>query len=322
MDAHEARTAEAQQRAVAEEELAKSALRQAEIKRRIAEAELKLKDRELARKGKRGRMTVHEQAIENKLNALLVRLRRGYLPGEVMSTPSAPPAEVFASAQQHVQHHAAGGAAPAGRPAPKAGGSADGADDDGGGAGDEDDGEEDAAFRNYYRVTAEQRAFNVECKNQFKGSAANLGSAIFRPPDVLKKGCDRKLIGVGPCHVHAPHLYLGLPKPPCPKCGWASVDKGAVVTNGWCGARRVYAEGVDEWVIGQKLMCMLCKHEHDKAQEALNELNELNEELDEEMDKNEEVATARAAVKAASYVYRSYNSISMKIYAERYAWCG
>ena len=42
---------EAQQRAVAEEELAKSALRQAEIKRRILEAELKLKDRELARKG-------------------------------------------------------------------------------------------------------------------------------------------------------------------------------------------------------------------------------------------------------------------------------
>ena len=196
MDAQE----EAQQRAVAEEELAKSALRQAEIKRQIAEAELKLKNRELARKGKRGRMTVNEQAIENKLNALLVRLRRGYLPGEVMSTPSAPPAEVFASAQQNVQHHAAGGAAPAGRPAPKAGGSADGADDDGGGAGgDEDDGEEDAAFRNYYRVTAEQRAFNVECKNQFKRSGANLGSAIFRPPDVLKKGCDRKLIGVGPC---------------------------------------------------------------------------------------------------------------------------
>jgi hypothetical protein len=110
MDAHEAHTAEAQQRAAAEEELAKSALRQAEIKRRIAEAELKLKDRETARKGKRGRMTVHEQAIENKLNALLVRLRRGYLPGEVMSTPSAPPAQV--RAQKNLQHHAAGGAAP------------------------------------------------------------------------------------------------------------------------------------------------------------------------------------------------------------------
>ena len=153
MDAHEARTAEAQQRAVAEDELARSALRQAEIERRIAEAQQKLKDRELARKGKRGRMTVHEQAIENNLNALLVRLRRGYLPGEVMSTPSAPPAEVFASAQQHVQHHAAGGAAPAGRPAPKAGGSADGADDDGGGGG-----EEDAAFRNYSSPTLHQRS--------------------------------------------------------------------------------------------------------------------------------------------------------------------
>ena len=65
MDAHEAHTAEAQQRAAAEEELARSALRQAEIKRRIAEAELKLKDRETARKGKRGRMTVREQTIEN-----------------------------------------------------------------------------------------------------------------------------------------------------------------------------------------------------------------------------------------------------------------
>ena len=149
MDAHE----EAQQRAVAEDELARSALRQAEIERRIAEAQQKLKDRELARKGRRGRMTVHEQAIENNLNALLVRLRRGYLPGEVMSTPSAPPAEVFASAQQHVQHHAAGGAAPAGRPAPKAGGSADGADDDGGGGG-----EEDAAFRNYSSPTLHQRS--------------------------------------------------------------------------------------------------------------------------------------------------------------------
>jgi hypothetical protein len=112
MDANEAHTAEAQQRAAAEEELAKSALRQAEIKRRIAEAELKLKDREQARKGKRGRMTVHEQTIENNLHALLVRLRRGYLPGEVMSTPSAPTAQVLASAQQNLQHHAAGGAAP------------------------------------------------------------------------------------------------------------------------------------------------------------------------------------------------------------------
>ena len=85
-------TAEAQQRADAEDELAKSARRQAEINRRIAEAKKKVKDRALARKGKSGRMKSAEQNIENALTALLVRLRRGYLPGEVMSTPSAPPA--------------------------------------------------------------------------------------------------------------------------------------------------------------------------------------------------------------------------------------
>jgi hypothetical protein len=103
---------ELQQRAEAEDELAKSARRQAEINRRIAEAEKKVKDRALARKGKSGRMNTAEQNIENALTALLARLRRGYLPGEVMSTPSAPPAQVLASAQQNLQHHAAGGAAP------------------------------------------------------------------------------------------------------------------------------------------------------------------------------------------------------------------
>ena len=76
------------------EELARSALRQAEIKRRIAEAEQKLKDRELARKGKRGRMKVHEQTIENaSQRAARPAAKSGVPPGRlVMSTPSAPPA--------------------------------------------------------------------------------------------------------------------------------------------------------------------------------------------------------------------------------------
>jgi hypothetical protein len=52
--------------------------------------------------------------------------------------------------------------------------------------------------------------------------------------------------------MHAPHLYLGLPKPPCPKCGWESVDKGCISLNGWCEARRVYDDGIDEWV------CLMC----------------------------------------------------------------
>ena len=324
-------------------ELAAAGRRQAEIDRRIAEATQKLKDRAEARKGKRGRMSSAEQAKEDSLNALLVRLRRGYLPGEMMSTARAPVEQVIGSARQNLQHHAAGGVAPSGRPGqtessghdengePNGGGSGpnqrDGSggsssggrrsggrgDDDDGGSDDDDD-IEDAGFRNYYRVTPQQRAFNLEAKEHFKKNAANRTSACFRPKDVLKAGCDRSLIGVGPCHAHAPHLYLGLAKPPCPKHGWPSVDKGCVTTRGWCDARRVYDDGIDEWVIGQRMICSMCKAEYDVAVQELDE-------LDEHWDEEEDLERARAAVKAASYVYRSYNHISMRIYAERYGWC-
>ena len=59
---------------------------------------------------------------------------------------------------------------------------------------------------------------------QFVSNGANLVSSTFRPMDVVKAGCKRELIGVGACHVHGPHIYLGLPLPPCPKCGWRSVE--------------------------------------------------------------------------------------------------
>jgi hypothetical protein len=114
--------------------------------------------------------------------------------------------------------------------------------------------------------------------------------------------------------VHAPHLYLGLPKPPCPKCGWESVDKGCIVLNGWRAARRVYDDGIDEWVVGQLCVCAMCKKEHDNA---LDELNELDSDEDDE----EDIKMAKAAVKAARYTFRSYNPISMRIYAQRYGWC-
>ena len=301
------------------ETLAAAGRRRAEIDRRIAEAEQKLKERAAARKGKRGRMTSAEQAKENSLNALIVRLRAGYLPGEQMSAARAPADQVLASAQQNLQHHAAGGSAPPGRPAAAAasssgggGAAADGADGD---DQDDDDDDQDPNFRNYYRVTSQQRAFNLAAKEQFKKQAASLSSPIFRPKDVIKAGCDRELIGVGACHVFAPHLYLGLPKPPCPKHDWMAVDKGCVATWGWCAARRVYADGIDEWVVGQKMICSICKKEHDAAAEVLHELK------DDEFATAAELSEAEAAVKAARYVYRSYNPISMRLYAERYAWC-
>jgi hypothetical protein len=316
----------------ATEELDAAGRRQAEIDRRVSLAVEDLKARAAARKGKRGRMTVAEQRKEDRLNALLVRLRRGYLPGEIMSAASAPADQVAASARQNLQHHAAGEAAPSGRPAAGGGGGGGSGSGVGGGGGDrargdgddddddadDDDEDADPKFANYYRVTRQQRAHNVESKDKFKKNAANLKSATFRPDGVLKKGCDRDLIGVGPCHVHAPHLYLGLPKPPCPRCGWPSVDEKCVAANGWTSARRVYDDGVDEWVVGQLFICWTCKKKHDHAQD---ELKDLEEWEDEEDEWETEIEEARAAVKAATYTYRSYNSISMRIYAERYAWC-
>ena len=74
----------------AAEILAAAGRRQADIDQRIREAEAKLKARAEARKGKPGRMTSAEQAIEDRLNELLVRLKRGYLPGETMSAARAP----------------------------------------------------------------------------------------------------------------------------------------------------------------------------------------------------------------------------------------
>ena len=168
----------------------------------------------------------------------------------VTLTRRAPTEQVVASAQQNLQHHAAGGSVPGGRSRSSAGSGASsgigGSGAGGSGAGragcsagdgadggdDDDDDEQDASFRNFYSVTPQQRVFNLEAKDHFKSNAANLRSAIARPKDVLKAGCDRDLIGVGACHVHAPHLYLGLPKPPCPKHGWCSVDKGCIIALG------------------------------------------------------------------------------------------
>jgi hypothetical protein len=175
----------------AHEELAAAGRRKAEIDRRIDDVKKTLKARETARKGKPGRMTGREQKVENDLNALLLRLRNGFLPGEYMPTARAPVEQVVASAQKNLQHHAAGEVAPCGRPSPAGSGGGGGAgggdsDDVENGGDDGDDEEENQEFRNYYRVTPQQRAFNLEAKNHFKKSGSNRTSAVYRPKDVLK----------------------------------------------------------------------------------------------------------------------------------------
>ena len=86
-------------------------------------------------------------------------------------------------------------------------------------------------------------------------------------------------IGLGAFHMHAPHLEMGLPLPPCPRCGWKSVDKQKVISRGLCPARRVYAPEVDEWLGGFSLRCGFC---YDKQQSLKSRLAELDEDDDAE----------------------------------------
>jgi hypothetical protein len=96
----------------------------------------------------------------------------------------------------------------------------------------------------------------------------------------------------------APHLHLGLPLPPCPRHGWASVDQGKLHANGCCPARRVYAPTVDEWLVGTHIICDLCCNEKRAAEDTLAELE------DEEDAEGEELDAARRAVAQATYSYR------------------
>jgi hypothetical protein len=72
---------------------------------------------------------------------------------------------------------------------------------------------------------------------------------------------------------------------------------------------------VDEWVVGVRIICTVCEEKKQKCRETLSELEDDDEATEEELEE------AKAAVAAAQYMYRSYNPISMKLYAERYPWC-
>ena len=256
-------------------ELDEAGRRQAEIDRLIRECDEKLAQLKhkhtKAGGGGSGRWSKPDQKRKDALEHNQKLLRSGILPSERRAAAErASAAAVQESARQNAPHHAASQPLPSGRPSSSAAGSGGAAGGSGGTAGrasepDHDDGEEDDMLRkaNYYTITPQQRAFNEEKTLHFINNAAKLSHAYFEPPDVSKSGCDPKFIGVGKVHVHAPHLFLGLAKPPCPTCGW-NVDSNTVKTKGVCGARRVYAAEIDEWVSGQKMLCTVCKQGRDR----------------------------------------------------------
>ena len=259
-----------------------------------------------------------------QLKAAVSRLENGFLPGEHRQAQQVPAGTLAASARANAQHHADAEPLQFGRPArapaarqPSSGRhnteeEDGGGEDDGGDGGDDDDDDhEDAELVQFYRVSKEQREFNTRSAQAYRKGDVDRKVTRIVPPKILPSACQPELVGLGAMHMHAPHLELGLPLPPCPRCGWKSVDGGRVTSRGLCPARRIYAAEVDEWLGGFRLFCGIC---FDKKEELKAELNILDEEYD------EEYAEAEAAVKAATYIYRSYNPESIRLYAERYDW--
>jgi hypothetical protein len=303
----------------------------AAVARRVKIAELLIPARAAveadkeATKGIRGAPTLPRKNKTAALKAAVARLENDLLPGEHREVQARPAGFLAASARANAQHHADAETVPAGRLRDAAAsqdhhGAAAAAAGDGAAAAAadvdddalDDDDEEDPNFPHYYRVSSNQRKFNSASAKAYRKGELNRKVTRVVPPKVLPNACLPEIVGLGAFHMHAPHLEMGLPLPPCPRCGWKSVDKQMVTSRGLCPARRVYAPEVDEWLGGFSLRCGICYQNKEELKSRLEELDE-----DEDAGEYEEV---EAAIKAAMYCYRSYNPTSIQIYAERYAW--
>ena len=223
-----------------------------------------MSERATARKAKKGgagsgRLTVAEQKVEDSLKNDLARLMNGLLPGEGAKSSAPPPKSedaLLLQAKAASQHHAQQQSLPIGRPTVKTSSSSEASGDEPVSDGvNADDSVEDTRFTGYYAIPPNQQAFNRKATHTFF-IQKNVTSCYFVPKNILKSRCDSELVGVVPLHIYAPHLFLGLPLPPCPYgCGWNSVDSNDVTTNGSCEARRIMGIESDEFLVGQGMIC-------------------------------------------------------------------
>ena len=300
--------------------LADAVARREEIARLLIEARAAVEADREDNEGIRGRPTVPRRNKTARLKGAVSRLENGLLPGEHQQVDALPAGALAASARANAQHHAQAEPLPSGRPrAPsQLNGSSDaartaagngGSDSSSGNdhdapdadTGDDDDDSEDPNFKQYYHVSADQKAFNEESGHAYLKGEVDRKVTRIVPPKVLPSGCNPELVGVGAFNMHAPHLEMGLPLPPCPRCGWKSVDSRRVSTNGVCPARRVYASETDEWVGGLHMQCGICRAQKQKLKDTRDEI------VDDDESTEEEREEAEAAVKAMTYCYRSYN---------------
>ena len=212
--------------AQAEADLAAAGERQKSIDALMAKETAALEKLVASRKGKPGRPDKAFAAKKVAIEGRISRLGRGLLPGESEYAPRNAEA-LRASATANPQHHAHAGAAPAGRGVKKP----VAVERTGVGVA-ADDGAADPAFGNFYTVPKNQRAFNEQIAKDYNSGALDRRASFFDADDLVGGGCQAGEVGVGRVHVFAPNKHVGLPLPPCPRCGWPSVDQGKVHANG------------------------------------------------------------------------------------------
>ena len=213
----------------AQAELAETGIRRADIDLEMAKQQKRLDDLAAQRKNKgRGRPTTTHASKVRDAESKIANLQRNILPTE--SAPYVPRTaiELIGSAAQHPQHHAAASSVPVGRPTSdskrqRVEGEDD--DDDDGELTDDDDGDESAEFKQYYRVSPAQQAFNGDVAHGYIKHELQRSEILVTADNLIASGCRNEMIGLGPVHICAPQLHMGLPMTPCPRHGCTSLLK-------------------------------------------------------------------------------------------------
>ena len=136
-------------------------------------------------------MSAGEQRIEDRLHAALTLLKSGHLPGDPKAVVRPPRSTGFLleSAAHHSQFHAGQQQLPKGRvpvtPAPVTPGPNEDPQD-----------REDSAFGNYYKMSANQKAFNEEVSGMYFGKNASpqsmSGSVVYPKVRLIIPASHRK----------------------------------------------------------------------------------------------------------------------------------
>eukprot|EP00611_Tribonema_gayanum_P023838 TRINITY_DN509_c0_g1_i2.p1 TRINITY_DN509_c0_g1~~TRINITY_DN509_c0_g1_i2.p1 ORF type:complete len:1113 (+),score=278.26 TRINITY_DN509_c0_g1_i2:813-4151(+) len=173
----------------------------------------------------------------------------------------------------------------------------------------------------YHRVCGPQQEFMEQHLQRARnGALASWPSFTVEPPNpmTMKAAGGAGGFCVRTTHFWAPHVFFrdqGIPQqPPCPVHGWEAVEARSIRSKGWSSvskSRRVSGLGHDEFMLGTKHCCAMCKRAQDDAVRAAAAAAQTQEERE---------SAVRAAKRQHSYCFMSYDPAVTRAYFARYPW--